>query len=61
MQDLADPTFIHDKADKNMPHEISGSELKDINRGRRFLEVRMRAARSLRVATGPTLSHVARP
>ena len=39
MQDLADPTFIHDRADKKQPHEISGSELKDINRGRRFLEV----------------------
>ena len=38
MQDLADPTLIHDSADPEQPHKISGSELKDINRGRRFLE-----------------------
>jgi len=37
MQDLADPTFIEDKNDEIKPYAIRGSELNDLNRGRKFL------------------------
>jgi hypothetical protein len=37
MEDLADPTYIEDKADEIKPHVVKGSELNDLNRGRKFL------------------------